>query len=219
MEYHKIETVFERREDFSVDASRLKKPVLGTINAWDVTEKIDGTNIRVILSGEDASVRFGGRSDNAQLHAGLLQKLIQTFTPEKLRVAMWIDGKPTAAVLYGEGYGAGIQKGGAYRPDAAFRLFDVLVDGKWWLDWEAVCDVAAKLDIKTVPYLGRWTLAKIVERVERGIPSQVTAEESVTTNGFVAEGIVARPIEPLFDRKGARVILKLKTRDFKPGKR
>jgi hypothetical protein len=35
-----------------------------------------------------------------------------------------------------------------------------------------------------------------------------------------AEGIVARPLEPLYDNRGERLILKLKTKDFRAqGKR
>jgi hypothetical protein len=34
----------------------------------------------------------------------------------------------------------------------------------------------------------------------------------------IAEGIVARPIGTLFDRRGERIIIKLKTRDFAPRK-
>lgn len=103
--------------------------------------------------------------------------------------------------------------------NAHFRLFDVLVGEKWWLDWDAVCDVAGKLGIETVPYLGRWTLDQIVARVRDGIPSETAKKEAALVNGLISEGIVARPIEPLFDRKGARVIIKLKTKDFVAGKR
>lgn len=46
MEYPKILTLFDRKEDFSVNVESLKAPVLATISAWDVTEKIDGMNIR-----------------------------------------------------------------------------------------------------------------------------------------------------------------------------
>jgi hypothetical protein len=208
--YHKIETLFERGGNFIVDPSRLKSPVLGTISEWDVTEKIDGTNIRVML-GEDGSVQFGGRSGNAQLPADLLMYLVRTFHEDKLKAALWLNGVPTSAVLYGEGYGAGIQKGGSYRPDKSFALFDVLAGGKWWLDRVAVEDVAAKLGIETVPYLGRMTLAQIVETVRNPFPSRIGTG--------MAEGIVARPIEPLFDRKGSRIIIKLKTRDFVKGQR
>lgn len=211
MEYHKIETLFERDpKTFVVNAELLKSPVLGTINLWDVTEKIDGTNIRVILSG-DGSVTFGGRSDNAQMHADLVNYLKSTFTAEKMKAAFWIEGKPTAAILYGEGYGAGIQKGGAYRSDKSFILFDCLVDGKWWMDRDSLSDIAGKLGINEVPYLGRMTLAEIVDLVKDPFHSRIGTA--------IAEGVVARPIEPLFDRKGSRVIIKLKTKDFQAGKR
>jgi hypothetical protein len=55
------------------------------------------------------------------------------------------------------------------------------------------------------------TLEQIVTLVREPFASKVGTA--------MAEGIVARPIEPLFDRKGARIIIKLKTRDFKSGKR
>jgi len=204
-EYHKIDTLFERGPDFKVDTEKLRKPVLATISAWDVTEKIDGTNVRVML-GEDGDVRFGGRSNNAMLPADLLNKLCDVFNPRSMQSAFWIDGKPVEATLYGEGYGAGIQKGGAYRADKGFILFDVLVAGKWWLDRYAVCDIATKLGCDVVPYLGTMTFQQIVELVRKPFPSQIGTA--------MAEGIVARPIETLFDKRGERIIIKLKTRDF-----
>jgi ATP-dependent RNA circularization protein (DNA/RNA ligase family) len=219
IEYPKIETLFERDERFVVDPTRLKKPVLGTINLWDVTEKIDGTNVRVMMD-TSGKVTFGGRTDNAQMPTGLLQQLMETFTTEKMIFAFSQPNQPqVCAILFGEGYGAGIQKGGCYRPDKSFRLFDVLVDEKWWLDWLDVCDVADKLGIKTVPYLGQWTLAEIVERVKPGIRSVVAEQEAPMVNEVKAEGIVARPIQALFDKRGERIIIKLKTKDFIGGKR
>lgn len=204
-EYHKIDTLFERDEKFIVDPARLKKSVLATIREWDVTEKIDGTNVRVMLS-ETGDVTFGGRSDNAQMPADLMMKLIAMFPQQKMTDALWIGGTQTSAILYGEGYGAGIQKGGTYRPDKSFILFDVLVGGTWWLDREDVDDVARKLGIDTVPYLGRMTLDEIVALVRTPFPSKIGTG--------MAEGIVARPIETLFDKRGERVIIKLKTKDF-----
>ena len=209
-EYHKIDTLFERDDRFIVDPTKLKKAVLATISEWDVTEKIDGTNIRVMLS-DSGAVQFGGRTDNAQLRADLLMKLIEMFPASRLTDAFWIDGAPVSVILYGEGYGAGIQKGGGYRPDKSFILYDVLVSGKWWLDREAVDDVATKLGIDVVPYLGRMTLAQIVEHVKNPFQSRIGTMQ--------AEGIVARPIETLFDKRGERLIIKLKTKDFVGGKR
>lgn len=210
-EYHKIETLFERDKDtFVVDPSKIRAPVLQTIREWDVTEKIDGTNIRVILSA-DGEVSFAGRSNNAQIPGDLVQYLVRTFPVERLRETLWLDG-PIEVVLYGEGYGPGIQKGGGlYRADKAFILFDVLVGGRWWLDRDAVNGIAEKLGIDTVPYLGRMTLDQIVELVRVPFPSKIGTA--------TAEGVVARPIQTLFDKHMKRVIIKLKTKDFVAGKR
>jgi hypothetical protein len=209
-EYHKIETLFVRGKDFRVDPAQLKKPVFATIREWDVTEKIDGTNIRIML-GEDGRVLIGGRSNAAQVPADLMMMLVNAFPAEIMRAVMWRDGQPISAILYGEGYGAGIQKGGGYRPDKSFILFDVLVDGKWWLDREAVNNVAEQLACDVVPYYGRMNLEQIVELVS--IPFQSALGSAM------AEGIVARPIETLFDKKHERIILKLKTKDFSAGEK
>jgi hypothetical protein len=175
-----------------------------------VTEKIDGTNIRVILS-ESGEVFFGGRSNNAQIPGDLVQYLMRTFAQEHLKANLWING-PVEVILFGEGYGPGIQKGGGlYRPDKAFILYDVLVGGQWWLDRGAIEDIANKLTVKTVPYLGRMTLGQIVERVRTPFPSMLGTA--------MAEGIVGRPIETLFDKHQKRIIIKLKTKDFVAGKR
>lgn len=211
VEYHKIDTLFERdAKTFVVNPEQLKSPVLGTISTWDVTEKIDGTNIRVMLD-EHGEVSFGGRTENAQLPADLLQYLYKTFPVDKLKETFWLDGVPTKAILFGEGYGAGIQKGGTYRADKAFILFDVLVADQWWLDWTNVTDVAAKLNLDVVPHLGQMSLQEIVELVKTPFPSRIGTA--------TAEGIVARPLEPLFDKRGKRIIIKLKTKDFVAGKR
>lgn len=211
-EFHKIDTLFERdSKTFVVNPNVLKSSVLGTIREWDVTEKIDGTNIRVMLS-ETGEVSFGGRTDAAKIPADLIQYLIGTFQQNKLQAILWRGGAPVQAVLYGEGYGAGIQKGGGlYQPNKGFILFDVLIYGQYWLDREAVKEIAAALDIPVVPYLGRMTLDQIVELVRTPFFSQIGSR--------YAEGIVARPIETLFDKRMKRIIIKLKTKDFVAGKR
>lgn len=212
-EYHKIDTLFDRDANtFVVNPQVLRSPVLGTIREWDVTEKIDGTNIRVMLAA-DGAVTFGGRSNNAQIPADLVRYLIATFSPEIVRLAVWLNpDEPVDVVLYGEGYGPGIQKGGGlYRADKAFILFDVLVAGQWWLDRIAVEAIAEKLGIESVPYLGRMGLDEIVAMVREPFPSKLGTA--------VSEGIVARPIETLFDRRMKRIIIKLKTKDFVSGRR
>ena len=213
MEYPKIETLFGRGENFRVDPSQLKNSVFAMFKQWEVTEKIDGTNMRVtLIEGED-KIKIDGRTDRASIPGDLFRYMVDTFPVQAVQDMMDLKGAGwEKVVLYGEGYGAGIQKGGCYRNDKAFRLFDVLVADKWWLDWKAVEQVAEALGIKTAPYLGSWTFDEIIERVKAGVPSVVAKEES--NQDVMAEGIVARPLETLFDKRGNRVILKLKTKDF-----
>lgn len=204
-EYHKIETLYERDErTFIVNPAILKNPVYGIIKTWQWTEKIDGTNIRCIWNHETGKLAFGGKTDNAQIHADLVRYLYESIPVENMR-SVFPD---VNAVVYGEGYGAGIQKGGLYSDKKKFIVFDVLVNGKWWLNWENTCDVAAKLHLDVVPFVGEMTLEEATEMVRRGFPSRLNGGK------MQAEGLVGRPMEALFDKKGARLIVKLKTKDF-----
>lgn len=206
-EYHKIETLYERdMATFKVQAGKLKNPVYGIIKSWRWTEKIDGTNIRVIW--QDGKLTFGGKTDNAHIHADLIKYLYEMFSGPAMAAAF---PEAPLVVLYGEGYGAGIQKGGgAYSATKKFILFDVKV-GEWWLSHENVCGVAQKLGIDVVPDFGDMTLEEATEIVRNGFPSRIGTQQ--------AEGLVGRPIEALFDKKGSRLIVKLKTSDFPEPKR
>jgi hypothetical protein len=88
MEYHKIDTLFER-DGKSVVTEQLRNPVYGALRKWHVTEKINGTNIRVTLT-EEGKVVLGGRTDATQIPADLIQYLYETFAAEKMRSALWL---------------------------------------------------------------------------------------------------------------------------------
>ena len=206
-EYHKIETLYERDEKtFRIKPELiLKNRVYGLLKSWRWTEKIDGMNIRVMW--KDGKLIFGGKTDNAQIHADLIKYLYETF--DLMKMSQTFPDTPDGVVLYGEGYGAGIQKGGGlYSPLKKFILFDARV-GDWWLSQENVNDVAAKLGIDVVPDYGDMTLEDATEFVRQGFPSRIGTAQ--------AEGLVGRPLEALFDKKGHRLIVKLKTKDFANG--
>lgn len=211
MEYHKIETLYERdMATFKVDSSRLKNPAYSLIKTWQWTEKIDGTNIRV--TWQDGKLSFAGKTDNAQIHGDLIKHLYEIIAPYKLAETF----PDTTAVIYGEGYGAGIQKGGLYSPTKKFIVFDVLVGGKWWLNGGNTCDVAAKLGLDVVPEFGEMTLEEATKMVRRGFESRLQGGHDGKQAKMRAEGLVGRTTETLFDKKGARLIVKLKTKDFAP---
>jgi len=206
-EYHKIQTLFKR------DMASKRKTLLDgqwttpefeylSGNVWVFTEKVDGTNIRVIFN--EGRITFGGRTDDAQIPAQLVGRLNEIFLPLAAKLCdVFTDG---SAILYGEGYGAKIQKGGGnYRADQDFVLFDVRV-GDWWLQRADVEDVAEKLGVDVVPVIGEGTLHDAVAWAKQGIRS--------TWGDFEAEGIVARPKIELKSRAGDRIIAKIKCRDF-----
>jgi hypothetical protein len=214
-EYGKIETLFERDpKTFKVNPEKIKNRTYSLLKTWHWTEKVDGTNIRCIWEreisdgemGRPERLSFGGKTDNAQMHADLIKWLCEHVTAEKMR-SVFPDSD---AVIYGEGYGAGIQKGGGdYSPEKKLIVFDVLVDGKWWMNDEQMRDIAAKLGLDAVPDFGEMTLEQATELVRAGFKSRCAVNA-----GKYSEGLVGRPLETLFDKKGHRLIAKLKTKDF-----
>lgn len=218
-EYHKITTLFKRNPENMrfVLEGEWSSPEFEYLrnNEWVWTEKVDGTNIRVMWDGK--SVTFNGKTDNAQVFMPLVQRLQELFdtTPKRQMFGglfgCEIDGEPVNVCLYGEGYGAKIQKGGGnYRADGVdFVLFDVKV-GEWWLQRKDVEDIAVKLGIKVVPIVGRGTLLEAVNMVKKGFNSQ--------WGEFASEGLVCRPSTEMKTRRGDRIITKIKCRDFKETK-
>lgn len=207
-EYHKIQTFFRRN-------NKTKKIIIGDYsmaefkflkdNLWVFSEKVDGTNIRVIWDGEN--IVFEGKTDDAQIPAGLTLKLQELFEGAAKMCLLEEIFAEKEVCLYGEGYGVKIQESGKlYIPDGVdFVLFDVAIDG-WWLERKNIEDIAQKLGVKVVPIVGEGTLDDAVEMVKKGFKSQ--------WGDFMAEGIVAKPKIELKNRKGERIITKIKHRDF-----
>ena len=132
IEYHKIHSIYKRDEKGNLIPGQWALPEFEYLrnNEWEFTEKVDGTNIRVMFDG--TNVTFGGKTDNAQIPSKLVMALYNMF-PDEMMGNVFGRDFDTFVCLYGEGYGAKIQKaGGNYRPDQSFVLFDVKI-GKWWL--------------------------------------------------------------------------------------
>lgn len=205
-EYHKIQTVFLRdpKNNFkTLLYGEFALPEFEYLakNEWVFTEKVDGTNIRVMFDGKQ--ITFGGKTDDAQIPAFLVARLQELFLPQ----TEIFDGKFKDGVcLYGEGYGAKIQKGGGnYRQNQDFVLFDVKI-GDWWLARDSIVEIAGALSLDVVPIVGSGTLYEMVEMARAGFES--------SWGKFKAEGIVARPRVELKTRNGHRLITKIKYRDF-----
>lgn len=209
--YEKIETVFAR------DTAGTKKLVDGAFrdqtvqflakNEWIWTEKVDGTNIRVMWDGH--SVSFGGRTDNADMPTNLANFLMEKFgSSEAEEMFEQLFGEKEV-ILFGEGYGKKIQNGGAYIPDGVgFIMFDLLI-GDNYQPLESAQECAQAFGVPYVPVIGTGTLDEAIAYVK-------THPKSVVADGRCdMEGLVCRPRMELRDRCGNRVIVKIKWCDFK----
>lgn len=208
-QYHKIQTVFKRDPETkhkTLLEGQYSLPEFEYLkdNIWVFTEKVDGTNIRIMWDG--ANITFGGKTDNAQIPSFLVTKLNNRFMTIEQR-EKFREKFPDGVCLYGEGYGAKIQGcGGNYRQDQDFVLFDVKV-GNWWLERNAVEDIAQVLGLDVVPIIGQGNLSEMIEIVKHHNLRSKWGD-------FQAEGLVARPKVELKTRGGSRIITKLKCKDF-----
>ena len=207
-EYNKIDALYKRDEVTKkvIPQYRNEEYQLLERASWDFTEKVDGTNIRIHWDGHN--VEFGGRTDNAQIPVPLVNKLNELFggpANEQLFEQKFGDAN---VILFGEGYGPKIQNGGQYRDDVSFILFDVQI-GDWYLKRPDVEDIAKYFNIDVVPIVLEGTLLDAVEYI-KGHPKSTIAK-----NGAFMEGVVGRPVVELRDRRGKRIIVKIKWEDIK----
>jgi ATP-dependent RNA circularization protein (DNA/RNA ligase family) len=178
------------------------------IKKWRVEEKIDGTNIRVTIYN-DSCIEFGGRTDDAMLPAHLYKYLTQTFTPGLKELLFKLIPSATKIVLFGEGYGPKIQKGGGnYRDDVGFILFDCWAGSRWSTRQE-LKELAVLLNLPTPYDYGLMTEEEIIELV-KSKPNSLTAVRPMTI-----EGVICRS-EPLMiaNLDNRPIMWKLKCKEF-----
>jgi len=219
MEYIKINTLWKRDEKtHKIIEGDFSKEEFNNIKLWDVSEKIDGTNIRITYN-RTGNVQFDGKTDNAQIPAKLYEYLKNKFTLELMKIVFPVDEKDLKpeilqnVILFGEGVGAGIKGSGNYFKDKGigFILFDVYIDG-WWLERKNVIDIANKLDVKHAPELGVMDLQSAIDLVKK------QRNSNVSEISMIAEGIVARSHPLMLFRDGTPITWKLKVIDLLPSK-
>lgn len=210
-EYHKIETLYQR------DMEGTKKLMPGVFRdetiaflkdaTWQFTEKIDGTNIGIYWDGH--KIHIQGRTERAQIPAFLLDRLNELFAGDENEQLFEQAFGDKEVILFGEGYGAKIQNGGSYIPDGVdFILFDVYIpNDNLYLKRDAVEDVAKIFGVDVVPIVTEGTLDDGVKFVKEHPKS--------TIGTAYMEGVVGRPKVELKDRRGKRVIVKIKYKDFR----
>ena len=216
VEYPKIPTVWKR--DPGTNHKTLIENAWATPEIewlkdadWVWTEKVDGTNIRLMWNAgethpDESAASIAGRTDRADIPAGIMA----WFDDFKDALCDWCETLVGVkqVCLYGEGYGAYIQKGHLYRRDQSFILFDVRIN-EHWSNFDAVCSIARQLNIDHVPIVETGPLIYAIERTTSVMPSKL---KGAARDG---EGLVMRPMFEIQNRAGNRIVTKVKRKDFR----
>lgn len=212
--YHKISGPFKRSATDlkKVDVTKFVSPTVELLthsDIWLFTEKIDGTNVRLIWDGHNLS--YNGRSNNADLHKDL-KKVLDGLWTERVGLEQRIEELfgEREVIIIGEGYGPGIQKGGGnYAAEKSFIAYDVMVDGKY-LAYDTSRALLTELSIPALQAISEYpaSLGWGIDIVANGLYSQFGNKD------FYAEGLVAITDRPLYDNNGNRLIVKLKHEDL-----
>lgn len=186
---------------------------------WEATEKIDGTNMSCCFHPGFRMIEVRGKTENASIPTHLHKRMEELFQFDSLYKAFEVQTEagivyPECVEIFGEGYGFKIQKGGNYIKDHCdFILFDVRVttnEGVLWLTREACEDIAKKLNIKIVPVVGYFTIEEAENFVKKGFKSLVAENKD-----YIAEGLVLKAPCGLLNRRGKRLVTKIKYCDYK----
>ena len=208
---------------------RCEEKIDGTNIRLEVTSEVVWNNPSepCDVKGVAFAVDYKGKTDNANIHPNLLKHLTDTYPAGKILASLGLkefipveefaDHKwqsyediPKIYTIYGEGYGAKIQKaGGNYIKDGnGFIVFDVKVDDLY-LQPSQRNVIAENMDAPVVPFIGMMTLDEAIQFVREGFKSRIAENPD-----FMAEGLVIRNELGLKTRRGERIITKIKTCDF-----
>jgi hypothetical protein len=172
---------------------------------WSL-EKIHGTSGHISYEGNRLRFFSGGATH---------ERFVELFDQPQLLMAFGAlgHGEDCPIVVFGEIYGAKLQKMRAtYGDNLSFVAFEVKID-QTWLNVPNAADVARKLGLDFVPYMKvPCTLAAL--DWARDMESHQAIKNHMG-GGHPREGIVIRPLEELRYSSGDRVMVKHKAEAFR----
>lgn len=204
-EYQKIETLYKFYNEIKRFRKEFYNPIVEYLKdcKWIGTEKIDGTNVRVLWNGHN--FEFSGRTDKAVLPKELQELLKNTFNYD-MEVMFEQKFGDKEVLLFMEGYAGKIQNG-AYKGSEKVIGFDIMVNSIY-LDKKVSEQIFEELGIKFVPVIEFNNLQECIDFVKNHQSSIIQPESQM-------EGLVCYPAVRLYDHQGNRIIVKIKNKDLK----
>jgi len=227
--YNSVENTFDRE---FMDRIRLEG--YDTALEYAVQEKVHGANTCFVTDG--VSVEFGKRTglvaDDEQFynHAELLER----YRPKALELFRLVKETEPAAVtvnIFGEMFGGKyphpqvknipqticIQKGVYYCPGHEFYAFDLYVstpETGYFFDTDTMNRLFEQAGFFYARTLFRGTFDECL-KYPNAFPSQISVWLGLPpVDDNICEGIVIRPVKPVYFSNGARLLLKSKNERF-----
>ena len=178
---------------------------------WVAHEKIDGANFSFITDGNIVAVA----SRNQLVNGGFYncQDVIDKYT-EKVQYLKNIHFADANQIqIIGELYGKGIQNKVYYGEDKDYMAFEIQVDGVV-VDAAIAAGVLTYVGIPTPPSFGTFKNLDEALELPNVFISRVFTEREYELGENDAEGIVLKPVTPVYLDCGSRVILKNKNPAF-----
>lgn len=206
MQYPKNNSLYKRDPKTHTFLDELSEEAFGNIKRWSVQEKIDGTNIRIHITKDEAgqvSFRIKGRNEDSQIPKELNDYIYSHMMNLKIQ-----EMKPFTAWLFGEGCGPKIQTNGhKYSLSPTFMLFDVFMNGNW----------CSRADVELCAHLFGFRTPQYFP-----IMTMEEAEAFVKTNPFsissiderIIEGVICRAYPMVLNIHHSPLMFKLKCCDF-----
>lgn len=224
IKYPKIQSLFNRDENFVVNPGSWRMREFPIISQWELYEKIDGTNIRVhFIPSERMSdgtvvgglVNFYSRNSdepNVNIPPVVLKFLQGLFDFERLSSIL-----VTETILFGEAFGGKIQgMSKLYGSVPRFALFDVMEYG-YWQSRDVVLGKSIDLGIEHAPFMGIVGSVELLNPYARVLGDYARVSPAGGGSGR-PEGVILHPRGCVLQNGyGERIVAKLKWVDFEKG--
>ena len=173
-------------------------------NPWTYKRKLNGENMRVLWDGDQAI--WNGRTDSFTPNKETTEYMNSKFAEEIFEEKF---GRDKIVLLFGERMGPKTQGNELELESTEFVLFDINIAGVWLepKNIQAIAD-----------YFGLRTCYDFMRPIDSSRNYSETLENliNLTAQGEFKdwEGIVAIPSTGVFNRKGDRIICKIKNQDY-----
>ncbi len=211
MTYQKIPTLYLTDKKTKLCTCEYSNNLFGYLSTleWVFTEKIDGTNLRIVWDGFNIS--FLGRTNDAIFEDDVLIYLNETYNNNGFKKLLEEKVGTKLTILFGELFGQKIGCYGNYYDsnELRVRFFDVSIDEKY-LNYTNSRNFIESIGEEYVPEVFRGTLNNCKSEV---LASHISSVSKNFSN-LIIEGLVGQPIFQLYNEKKERIIVKLRVEDL-----